>query len=107
MTRETIVAAAILVPVDDKFLTKTHNGARCYPDALIVSSPPPARHHTLLHPMVTALGHGIGPDQQGFVTSTGRYVGREEALWIALESGQPMIDHPARHDRLLFSEDLW
>lgn len=66
----------------------------------IVSAPPPARHHNLF-----ALAGR--PDESGFLTSTGRFVGRQEALKLALASGQPMIDHPSRHARLLFSEDLW
>lgn len=104
---ETIVAAAILVPVPEELREKTWRGKRSYPDHLIVSAPPPARHHTLLHPMCDLTGLALGPREQGFVTSTGRYVDREEGLQIALASGQPMNDHPARHDRLLFSEDLW
>lgn len=101
------MAAAIRVEVDPPWSEKVHEGARVYPDHLIITSPPPARHHTLLHPTFGILGHGTGPEDQGFLTSAGRYVDREEALKIALASGQPMIDHPSRSDRWLFSEDLW
>ncbi|CAN7302977.1 hypothetical protein LJR164_001579 [Phenylobacterium sp. LjRoot164] len=89
---ETIVAAAHLYDL----------GGSSDPRALpvIVSAPPPARHHNLF-----ALAGS--PDESGFLTSAGRFVGREEALLIARASGQPMIEHPARHERLLFSEDLW
>lgn len=104
---ETIVAAAIRLPVPDEFRAKMWNGERCYPDHVIVSSPPPARHHTLLHATWDTVQHALPFDDQGFITSTGRYVEREEALQIAIESGQPMIDHPSRHHRWLFSEDLW
>lgn len=69
---------------------------------LIVSAPPPARHHHLL--AICRLGRRYS---EGFITSTGRFVDREEALKIALASGQPMIDHPSRGDDRLFSEDLW
>lgn len=78
----------------------------------IVSAPPPARHHTLLHPLNHLLknagqrGH-IAPDDQGFLTSTGRFVDRKEAMQIALSSGQPMINHPSRNNHTLYSEDLW
>lgn len=41
-------------------------------------------------------------DDQGFLTSTGRYVDRHEGAKIALASGQ--IDKATPH---LFSEDLW
>ncbi|WCD56276.1 hypothetical protein [Caulobacter phage RLK] len=71
--------------------------------SVIVSAPPPARHHNLF----IAYDRLGPPDEQGFLTSKGRFVGREEALRIAVTSGQPMIDHPSRHARLLFSEDLW
>ncbi len=90
---ETIVAAAIL------FRLEGHADPRAVPVA--VSAPPPARHHNLF-----ALT-GRNPDDQGFLTSTGRFVGREEALNIAEAAGQPLIDHPSRHPKWLFSEDLW
>lgn len=104
---ETIVAAAIRIPVADKWREKTWNGQRLYPDKLIVTSPPPARHHTLLHTTWDMVDAALAFEDQGFITSTGRYVEREEALKIALASGQPMIDHPSRHAKWLFSEDLW
>ena len=104
---ETIVAAAIRAPVSERLRVKTWNGEACYPDAVVLSAPPPARHHTLMHAM-----HDMGlsktkPDDQGFLTSAGRFVGREEALNIAKAAGQPLIDHPSRHSTWLFSEDLW
>jgi hypothetical protein len=89
---ETIVAAAHLYRCDGS------DDPRAVP--CIVSAPPPARHHNLY-----ALAPH--PDESGFLTSTGRFVNREEGLRIALSSGQPMIDHPSRNDRWLFSEDLW
>lgn len=100
---EVIVAAAIRVAVPEPFRTKEWNGNRLYPNHLTVTAPPPARHHTLLH----VVGHGVAFEDQGFLTSTGRFVGREEGLQIAVASGQPMIDHPSRHSTWLFSEDLW
>lgn len=41
-------------------------------------------------------------DDQGFVTSNGRYVNRVEAATIAVNSGQ--VEHGKT---VLFSEDLW
>lgn len=103
---ETIVAAAIRLPVADDLRQIVWQGVRHYPDYLIISALPPARHPSLMNPLHDK--HGIIPSaDQGFVTSTGRYVEREEALQIAIGSGQPMIDHPSRHHRWLFSEDLW
>ena len=43
---------------------------------------------------------------QGFVTTEGRFVGREEALKIALENNQVIDESEIRGDRL-FSEDLY
>lgn len=70
---------------------------------VMVSAPPPARHHNLF----IAWDRLGSPDESGFLTSTGRFVGREDALRIALAAGQPMIDHPSRSLDRLFSEDLW
>jgi len=89
---ETIVSAAHLYGLAGS------DDPRAVP--VIVSAPPPARHHNLFALAGT-------PAESGFLTSTGRFVGREEALKIAISSGQPMIEHPSRHATLLFSEDLW
>lgn len=105
--KETIVAAAVRIPVPERWTKEIWGGERSYPDYLIISSPPPARHGTLLHPMYDYMGKPIGPDDQGFLTSTGRYVDRKEALAIVFAAGQPRIDHPSRNDHDLYSEDLW
>ena len=42
--------------------------------------------------------------QQGFYTSWGRFLNREDALSLALENGQ-VVDHV--HGTKLFSEDLY
>jgi len=46
------------------------------------------------------------PHHQGFLTTTGRYVGREEALIIALKNGQVLNIDDIRGDKL-YSEDLY
>lgn len=97
---ETIVAAAIRIEIPQRYRDLG------YPNFLSVSALPPARHHSLLHPVFTPIGHGVGPEDQGFLTSTGRYVGREEALEITLASGQPTRRTLTDAVRL-FSEDLW
>ncbi|ARK07545.1 hypothetical protein LAV_00170 [Sphingobium phage Lacusarx] len=74
---------------------------------LTISAPPPARHYSLIHPFYDLTQKRITPDNQGFLTNTGRFVGRAEALQIALAANQPLIDHPSRNDRELYSEDLW
>lgn len=43
--------------------------------------------------------------EQGFLTSTGRFVSREEALQLAIAAGQ--IDYGHYSDTMLFSEDLY
>lgn len=64
-----------------------------------VTLPWPARHHSILW------GFGrVQPDDQGFLTSAGRFVGRREAAEIAKAAGQveKLIAEPD-----LYSEDLW
>lgn len=74
--------------------------------SLIFSSPPPARHHTLLHEVDRLFGdkHEIfGPGEQGFLGSDGQFYGRISAKALARDAGQvgtTMSDE-------LFSEDLW
>lgn len=46
-----------------------------------------------------------GPFTQGFLTNKNRFVNREEAYQIALQSGQISDIRP--HQQILFSEDLW
>jgi hypothetical protein len=94
MTGETIVAAAMIYYLHDS------DDPRAVPT--IVSAPPPARHHNLF-----ALAGK--PDQQGFLTSTGRFVGREKAKKIAMAAGQQFKPTPEGGyvGPQLFSEDLW
>lgn len=85
MSVEKIVAASILF-----------RGVAC-------TLPPPARHHHVLLAIHALYPDDvIGPDEQGFVTSTGRFVDRREAVSIARRAQQTSSDR--MH---LFSEDLW
>lgn len=77
---------------------------------LTVSIAPPARHHTILNLMHESLAPRqerflIGPEQQGFITSDGRFIGREEALRIAQDAKQIIAKHGS--PRELYSEDVW
>lgn len=67
--------------------------------------PRPARHHHILWAIdrVHPGGEIVLPDDQGFVTDAGRFVGRAEAKMVALGAGQTVA--PPGSD--LFSEDLW
>lgn len=72
----------------------------------VISLPKPARHHTILHSLSlmgidAMLIHG---DNQGFITSEGRYVNRVEAFGIAYKAEQ--IPRGSKGPQL-FSEDLW
>ena len=76
MTAERIIAAAVQI------------GAT-------ISLPPPARHHTIIQTVNTVMrivGTLATPEAQGFLTSTGRFVNRVEAFYLAANAGQ---------------EDLW
>lgn len=70
------------------------------------SMPAPARHHHILYSMPAQNSREIiGPSQQGFLTSTGRWVSRKEAMGIAVAAGQVPPSKVTAPD--LFSEDLW
>lgn len=72
-------------------------------DGITCVLPPPARHHHILHAIHDLRPESfIGPDEQGFMTSAGRFVDRSEGRRIAVECGQTATQHSH-----LFSEDLW
>lgn len=76
---------------------------------VVISLPPPARHHTILQAMNLESGitGAIMPECQGFLTSYGRYVGRVEAYYIASAAGQIRSSRGPDAAPRLFSEDLW
>jgi hypothetical protein len=78
---ETIVAAAIIKPGDGIYLGR--------------------RHHEILN---NARGR-LKCCEQGFVTSTGRFVDRTEGARVALAAGQ--IKELRYQPDTLFSEELW
>jgi hypothetical protein len=100
---ETIVAAAIRIPVSPARRLDMWQGRRVYPDFLIVSSPPPARHGTLMH----GGDFRASPGDQGFLTSSGRYVDREEGFTIASAAGQIIHKSGNPDTPTLYSEDMW
>jgi hypothetical protein len=73
-------------------------------NGLTMSLPAPARHFHVLRQMPAKMARAVTPSDQGFLTSDGAFVGREEALQIAHRNGQLL--KPTTH-RELFSEDLW
>jgi hypothetical protein len=85
-------------------MTETIVAAALRKDELIFSIPPPARHHTIFWAMAPLYIEPINFDQ-GFVTSTGRFVARNEACSIAREAKQILIKTGPEYE--LFSEDVW
>lgn len=80
----------------------------------IISLPPPARHHTILHSMDFVMRIdviNVPPEAQGFLTDTGRFVNRVEAYYIAWKAGQIIEGRDrvtnGQNEPRLFSEDLW
>ena len=52
------------------------SAALCAANGLICSLPAPARHHTIMHALFKIEAR-LEELEQGFLTSTGRFVGRE------------------------------
>jgi hypothetical protein len=79
-------------------------------DGNVYSLPRPARHDKVLRSLYPkwklALDSGRPTRRvQGFITTKGRFVDREEAMVIAKREGQLIVE--PRYDDKLFSEDLW
>ena len=75
------------------------------PDGVVIDLPRPARHHNVIAKICEEPGvKYVGSDSvQGFITSEGRFVDRQEAFAIAANAGQIII----QSNHILFSEDLW
>lgn len=72
---------------------------------VIYSVERPFRHNDVVRKIIYLTGvEVVIPETQGFITSTGRFVERKEALDIATKAGQ-MRNTPHAHG--LFSEDVW
>ena len=83
------------------------------PSELVLSVPRPARHHNIFWSGNAALlgggesGRIVPPDaEQGFLTSSGRFVDRKEG-WMIAEAAKQITPHPSLKPGTLFSEDLW
>ena len=76
-----------------------HADPRALP--VIVSAPPPARHHNLF-----ALTWPLEPSEQGFLLSDGTFADRKQAAVIAIAKGQTTAEKMTVKGTL-FSEDLW
>lgn len=74
-------------------------------NGLTVSLPPPNRHNDvfkLLNETEPALTRFVRAEDEGFITSEGKYVTREQAMKIAVAALQVPADKYK-----LYSEDLW
>lgn len=77
--------------------------------------PRPARHHHVLHSLAKSFNGrtdgGYTEEVQGFVTDSGDFLDREEAMKHALECNQTLVGRIRNPNSYngpeLFSEDLW
>lgn len=85
---------------------ETINYAAIVVDGRVWAVPRPGRHHDVIRWYCERTGAPRIPphSEQGFLTSTGRFIGRREAFLVALRSGQIGADEKPRQ---LHSEDLW
>jgi hypothetical protein len=68
----------------------------------VLSVPAPGRHHDIINAGIFPMNNAF---TEGFLTSAGTFVDRENALELAVKAGQ--YNAPAAGKRELFSEDLW
>ena len=75
------------------------------PSGAVLSMPPPARHHSIIH----AERPSCGSRGQGFLLSDGTFADRKRAAEVAIAAGQLLERAPTaghwKHG--LFSEDVW
>lgn len=76
-------------------------------DKGVMHLPIPARHGDVLRRLHKYGGNDPGPDGQGFLTNTGRFVSRKEGYTIAKAAGQIIHKSGNLHDGVLYSEDMW
>lgn len=77
-------------------------------DGKTYSLPAPNRHHHIIRMIAEENGVGInGPDEQGFLDETGRFLTRRAALALASANGQLKRKPGGYNGDELFSEDLW
>jgi hypothetical protein len=82
-------------------------------DGEVFSIQRPGRHGDIIRSMCRDFGCDPGQvarGRQGFITDRSRFVGREMAFLIAVDSGQMIgnhVDHRLVKIPELFSEDIW
>jgi hypothetical protein len=90
-------------------IERIHVAAIKHADGTVYAVPRPGRHHTVIAYM-SEQGKPYNcrneeRHEQGFVTSVGRFVDREEACRIARAAGQILQKTGGRDT--LYSEDVW
>lgn len=76
-------------------------------DGRMFALPRPYRHNHLFA-LAAFINQGPGDSHtDGFMTSAGRFVGREEAQQICIAAGQPNRRSGNPTDPKLYSEDVW
>lgn len=83
-------------------------GVASYAYGKLYQLPKPYRHHDLLDIMYKERGEveQVAADEEGFYTSLGRYVNREEGLVIAKQANQILAERH-NHPTELYSESVW
>lgn len=81
-------------------------------DGIFAVAQPPGRHNHILQHLGLNRHAAQGPvtvpeSHQGFLTSSGRFVEREEAGKIALAAGQVKIGVLSSQNKKLYTEDMW
>lgn len=84
---------------------ETIEGVAIISDGKTYQLPRPKRHHDVIGMIYEQTGQPVVDQGQGFITSTGRYVNRQEGLVIAKAAGQLLERH--FHETDLFSESVW
>lgn len=74
-------------------------------DGRVWALPRPCRHHHVFS-LAAFMQKPVDPCRQGFMTSAGRFVTREEAMGIVRANGGPWTTSDTGR-RELFSEDVW
>lgn len=91
---------------NDEEKEKIAGSALRHPNGLIFTGFSPLRHHHVIRAMDQVGMGGIDNTlDQGFITNTGRYVGRIEAMFIAKKEGQTKETTDSKYQ--LHSEDVW
>jgi hypothetical protein len=98
------LAHGVLSPGPEKVLF----AAIKHSDGRIFAVSRPGRHghvQQLMEMLNSCTMDDCGPERQGFITSLGSWLPREEALVVAQKNEQIVHKHPS--DRELYSEDMW